>query len=168
MAVDVQGAEKAKPWVQRAEVSFTAVVDTEARLAAEFGVNYVPFTVLIDETGRVVRGPTPVNVANEAHRAEIMTWIKQGRVAPIDDEDAMRPRAGFADRVAELRFCYAGKLLRLGRTREATRQLKRALDRDPGNWIIHKQIWAIENPERFYDGPVDLGWQRERLQAERS
>ena len=36
---------------------------------------------------------------------------------------------------------------------------------DPGNWIIHKQIWAIEHPEQFYPA-INPQWQRERLQEE--
>ena len=28
------------------------------------------------------------------------------------------------------------------------------------NWIIHKQIWAVEHPDKFYDGNVDFGWQK--------
>jgi len=44
--------------------------------------------------------------------------------------------------------------------------LREALKTDPKNWIIHKQIWAIEHPERFYEGPVDFRWQREQLRRE--
>ena len=34
---------------------------------------------------------------------------------------------------------------------------------EPDNWIIRKQVWAIENPERFYACDVDFDWQREQI-----
>ena len=33
------------------------------------------------------------------------------------------------------------------------------------NWIIHKQIWAIEHPEQFYPA-INSQWQDERLKEE--
>lgn len=168
MAVDVQGLEMAKPWLEKAGASFAALVDREAKLAAQFGLKYVPFSVLIDETGRIVRGPLPVNVGDEAQRAGIAAWIERGDAALNDLENAkVSAGHGFADAEAELRFCLAAQLLRLGRIRDATLQLKRALGRDPDNWIIRKQIWAIRHPERFYSGAIDFRWQREQLKAER-
>lgn len=44
--------------------------------------------------------------------------------------------------------------------------LRKALQMDPKNWLIHKQIWAIEHPEHFYAGPVDFKWQRQQLRRE--
>jgi len=43
---------------------------------------------------------------------------------------------------------------------------RKALALDPGNWIIHKQIWAVEHPEAFYEGAVDYGWQKKELERE--
>ncbi len=28
-----------------------------------------------------------------------------------------------------------------------------------------KQIWAVENPERFYEGGIDWGWQRRQTES---
>jgi hypothetical protein len=30
---------------------------------------------------------------------------------------------------------------------------------EPDNFVIRKQIWAVENPDRFYDGEIDTDWQ---------
>ena len=169
MAVDVQGADVVAAWVKKAGASFTTVVDREAKLAKHFGVNYVPFSVWIDENGRVVRAPQPANVGDEAQRAAIAAWIGQEDAAQIAPKKrTASASAGFADAEAMLRFSLAAQLMRLGRDREAVVHLKRALGRDQDNWLIRKQIWAIEHPERFYRGNVDFSWQREQLQAERS
>lgn len=44
--------------------------------------------------------------------------------------------------------------------------MNRARSLDPKNWLIRKQIWALEHPDRFYDGPVDFAWQRQQLALE--
>jgi len=35
---------------------------------------------------------------------------------------------------------------------------------EPDNYLIRKQIWAVEHPEKFYSSDaVDSDWQREQL-----
>ena len=34
---------------------------------------------------------------------------------------------------------------------------------NPNNYLIRKQIWAVEHPERFYKGDVDYSWQKEQM-----
>ena len=51
---------------------------------------------------------------------------------------------------------------RAGRTGEALGHWRRGLELDPGNYLIRKQIWAVENPDKFYAGDVDYDWQREQ------
>ena len=46
---------------------------------------------------------------------------------------------------------------------EAWRQ---ALARDKWNWVIRKQIWAVEHPENFYEGAIDYAWQKEQTARE--
>ena len=45
-------------------------------------------------------------------------------------------------------------------------QWREAAALEPTNWIIRKQIWAVEHPERFYDGAVDFDWQKEQIARE--
>ena len=52
---------------------------------------------------------------------------------------------------------------RAGRIGEALALWCRGLELDPDNYLIRKQIWAVENPERFYGGDVDYDWQREQI-----
>lgn len=165
MAIDVQGADKARPWVKKAGATFTTLVDREGVLGTMFGLNYVPFSVLIDKNGKVVRGPQVVSVADDAERAEIAAWIEKGNKPTGEAKRTGEP--GFTDDEANLRFARASLLLRLGRPEDATLQLRRALTRDSKNWLIRKQIWAIQHPEQFYDGAVNFGWQREQLEKER-
>ena len=74
------------------------------------------------------------------------------RAVKLDAQDARR------------RFRYAKLLLQLNRKKEAAEQMRAALKLDPKNYIIRKQIWAVENPERFYNGGIDWGWQRRQTE----
>jgi tetratricopeptide (TPR) repeat protein len=55
--------------------------------------------------------------------------------------------------------------LDLGQKDKALAALRQASALDPDNWIIHKQIWAIEHPEQFYPA-INPQWQRDRLKEE--
>ena len=68
---------------------------------------------------------------------------------------------------ANARFQLGLTLLEIGKKAEAMTEWRKALALDPKNWIIHKQIWAVENPDKFYDGNVDYGWQKAQLEAEK-
>ena len=56
--------------------------------------------------------------------------------------------------------------LDLGQKEKALSALRQASALDPGNWIIHKQVWAIEHPEQFYPA-INSKWQEEQLQHEK-
>ena len=38
---------------------------------------------------------------------------------------------------------------------------------EPDNYIIRKQIWAVENPDKFYDADIDFDWQRRQMEQGR-
>ena len=56
-------------------------------------------------------------------------------------------------------------LRNLGRESEALATWKQALVLDPACFVIRKQIWALEHPERFYPA-IDAAWQKEELLRE--
>jgi hypothetical protein len=49
-----------------------------------------------------------------------------------------------------------------GRKDDAVAALKKALELDPENKVIPKQIWAIQHPDKFYAGPIDKAWQKKQ------
>ncbi len=166
VAVDVQGAAKASKWHNVARAQFTTVVDQEAVLGTRFGVKYVPFSILIDEQGKLVRGPTPVNVGKENDRKEIVQWIETGKAPPAGGGDEKGGALTPEQLTVRLRLAYAAKLQAGGDVKGALAQLKAARSLYQDNWLIRKQIWALEHPDRFYNGRVDFDWQREQLKRE--
>ncbi len=50
-----------------------------------------------------------------------------------------------------------------GQVEEALAFWRKGVALEPDNYVIRKQIWAVENPDKFYDGDVDYGWQKGQL-----
>ena len=69
-------------------------------------------------------------------------------------------RAGAASPEADALFKSGLSLYREGNPTEAVAQWREALKLAPDSIIIHRHIWAVENPERFYDGDIDQEWKR--------
>ena len=97
--------------------------------------------------------------------AAAQSALAEGYHAAGRDEEAeaayrLALTLGAAD--APTHFRYGRLLLSQGRTEEGVASLKRALAVDPGNYVIRKQIWAVENPDRFYDGGIDWDWQKQQ------
>jgi len=51
-----------------------------------------------------------------------------------------------------------------GKFEASLSEWEKARDLEPDNWVIRKQIWAVRNPERFYDGQVDSNWQQLQIE----
>ena len=76
--------------------------------------------------------------------------------------------AKLAPAESSVAFVWGLVLLQQGQQDAALNKLKQARDLDPDNWRIRKQIWAIENPGKFYTGKSpDYGWQSEQLKKEK-
>jgi tetratricopeptide (TPR) repeat protein len=125
---------------------------------------------MIDEAGRLVKAPFNVNVKNQKHIAMLKKWLS----APNYNAMLLREMKPSSETVvktnaeAAARFELGLVLLESGKKEEAMAEWRKALALDPKNWIIHKQIWAVEHPDKFYDGAVDYGWQKAQLEAEAS
>ena len=51
-----------------------------------------------------------------------------------------------------------------GSKSEAIKKWREAAIKGPDEWIVRKQIWALEEPARFYKGKIDLAWQMTKIQ----
>jgi len=65
-------------------------------------------------------------------------------------------------------FRLTGLLLDTGDRMRAVNALDEARRRTPRLWTLRKQYWALVHPERFYDGEIDLAWQKVQRKKERA
>lgn len=124
---------------------------------------------MIDEAGRLVKAPFNVNVKNQETLTMLEKWLSDPDYNTVLLR-RMKPSSKTVVKTnaeAAARFQLGLVLLEGGKKGEAMAEWRKALALDPQNWIIHKQIWAVEHPDKFYKGGVDYGWQKAQLEAEK-
>ena len=185
--MDAQGADKARPYVEKAGAEFTTVVDEENLLAQLYGFKAIPNGFLIDEQGivrykelggfdirraettevveRWVGGLGPGEPAEETD-SKLEAEHSQAKVVALPDENHSQAKVvALPDEnhsQANAYFRRGVRLLQEGRVPEAIAEWRKGVELEPDNYLILKQIWAVENPDRFYAGSVDSDWQREQ------
>ena len=157
--MDSQGADKARPYAEPCLASFPTVVDADNVLGQTFGFKAIPNGILVSPDGKVdglVAGR--FEIRQPETRDLVERWLATDEVSIAAEsqevewsEDALRL------------FREAGAAVRRGDRQEAIRLLKLAYPLEPDNYIIRKQLWAIEHPEKFYGDEIDYAWQREQL-----
>lgn len=169
IAQDAQGAEVAKPWVEKAGGTYRALLDQHNAIGKTYNLKFVPVGIFVDEDGRLARAVSSVNIGDDTFREELAEWATKGSIpkAWVDADKQTQIRELTAEeQEADARFQLAIVLLQNGKKDDAIAELKRAFVLDPKNWLIRKQLWAIETPEAFYSGDVDYGWQKQQAAKE--
>ena len=158
--MDVQGPEKARPFADKAKPNFPTVVDQTNLLSRLFGFKAVPNAIFIDERGVIryakyggfdIRKPEFAKIAEQ--------WAATSSI-----EGASENKLGGADHAKAVALFQKGQEhYRQGRMGEALTLWREAVALDPDNYVIRKQVWAVENPDKFYAGDVDYAWQRQQM-----
>lgn len=170
IALDAQGASVVRPWHAAVDADFVTLVDSQNSFGTRYNLKAIPYGVMIDEAGRLVKPPFNVNVKDQKTLAMLEKWLSDPNYNAVLLHDMKPSNAPTvkANAEAAARFQLGLVLLEDGKKDEAMAEWRKALALDPQNWIIHKQIWAVEHPDKFYNGSVDYGWQKSQLETEKS
>jgi hypothetical protein len=173
VAVEVQGAAAAQPWLERAGATFPTVVDAANALGERLGYKAIPNGILLDEQG-VLRyrkfGGFSVERAEDVAAVErLLGAATPNRSAvPVPATPAGKSPPGAADAAGRTTALQRGlDRLRAGDREGALAAWRTALAADPDNYVVRKQIWVVEHPERFYP-TIDWAWQKAQLARERA
>lgn len=172
VAVDLQGPEKARPFHEAAGARFTTVVDETNRLSELFGFKAVPNGLLIDEEGRLVYKRFSRFDIRKPETAEIVKmFLTRNDSAPDDVLQgglaAENPSRDGMPVVSMGHFRRGLALLKAGDRERAISVWREGIAAEPDNWLMRKQLWALEHPEKFYAGPIDFAWQKLQVEAGR-
>lgn len=158
--MDSQGGEKARPYAEPVLSTFPTVVDADNLLGQAFGFKAIPNGILVGPDGRI-DGIVPgrFDIRTPQTRELVTRWLAANE-APLPEDAAERDWSTEALTL----FRRAGAAVRRGERAEAIRLLKQAYPLEPDNYIIRKQLWAIEHPEKFYGAEIDYDWQKQQLE----
>ena len=164
--MDAQGSEKPGGFVAKAGAAFTTVVDEENLLGRIYGFKAVPNGFFIDDKGIVrYRRLGGFDIHTPETSTLVDAWAN-GREPDLSSEDPSNVLGpDFSE--ANQSFARGLALYRTGGVSGALNEWRRGAALEPDNYIIRKQIWAVESPERFYDGSVDYDWQNEQIELGR-
>ena len=162
IAMDGQGADRVRPYVEAAGATFTSLIDEEAATGRLYGFKAVGNGFLIERDGTVsYRHSTGFDI-RRTEVADLLELWATGSGAPGPAEESLA-QAGPPDPEADALYREGLALYRDGKVPDAVGCWRRALEFDPESIIIHRHIWAVENPERFYAGEIDQEWKRRQL-----
>ena len=162
VAIDVQGQDRPRRYVERAGATFTTLVDQRNILSDLYGFKAVPNGFLIDEQGTVRFSQLGGFDIRRPETAEMLErWVSGQGESLVEDGPAGVLDARHSE--SNALFREGLELYESGRTAEALASWREGLELDPDNYLVRKQIWAVENPQRFYEGDVDYNWQREQF-----
>ena len=135
-------------------------MDEANSLGQLYGYKAIPNLFLIEADGIVsFKELGTFNVREPASRTIVDQWAatgatnQKGNTEDLDQNHAL----------ANAHFLFGQQLFKRGLTQDALAEWRKGVALEPDNYNIRKQIWAIENPDRFYDGKVDYDWQDEQL-----
>lgn len=149
-------------------MTFPTAVDEHGASGDRFGFKAVPNGLLVDEAG-IVRYAKEggFSIDNPDDVAAVERFLAGG-------DPGASPATAPAYHLTPVERELVATKVRLGRLldaqgrrAEAVAEWRAALRLDPANFLIRKQIWAAEYPEKFHP-VIDLAWQQERLRQERT
>ncbi len=165
--IDESGTLQAK-WVGRMDVGRTQVMDKVEEFLAKPSVAKGSIKVaktdaeLIKEYKAVLKGSPNDGPANLG-MGKIL--LRQGNAKKASAHLAIAYKMMPND--ANTLFVVGSSMLAQGDKKRALAILKSALKLDAGNYLIRKQSWDREFPEKF-NPEIDWGWQREQMARERA
>jgi hypothetical protein len=166
VAVDLEGEEAVRRWTERAGATFPTVLDAENRLGALLGYKVIPNGVLLDPEGVIryaklggfeVNRPEDLAAVEAAMRSHAHP-VAGGRTGKdLSAEEQARVAALLREGTA---------MLQTGRGEAGLAAWREALRLDPDNFVIRKQLWRADHPDRFGE-TIDFEWQRGQLAVEK-
>ena len=165
VAVDAQGADLARPFVDIAGATFPTVVDRNNLLSRLFGFKAIPNAIFIDEAGIIAyQKYTGFDIAKPEFKIAANSWASTGNTSEDANQEVDVTDSEDSHTEASRLFERGMQLYGDGQVEEALELWRKGVALEPDNYVIRKQIWAVENPDRFYYGNVDYDWQKEQLE----
>ena len=160
-AQDTGGEAAAGRWYDRANASYTTLIDAQHAVSSAYQFINVPMGIWIDERGRVVRPAEPawttsrtdkfggksIAIEGGEYVAALADWVKNGehsRYALSDDEFARRvkPRSA-AEMEADASFKLAVFFHDKGNEELAAKYWHHAQELNPDDWNYARQEWSF-------------------------
>lgn len=166
--METQGSEAARPWVEKEGSTYPVAVDQHNLLGRVLDFKLVPNGVFLDEQGTIRYAKYGGFSVDRPDDVEVIQKLINGEIAEQASTDAEAPYvlSSVERQLIETRLRLGSELLARGESEGGLAEWQKALEMDPENFVIRKQIWAVRYPDKFYP-VIDFDWQGEQLRRER-
>ena len=159
IAIDFQGKEKIMPYIEKLDLGFPTLIDQKNITSQLYNFKAVPNGILIDENGKIVSKKIGAfDIRDKVIEKQLVEWITKSN--PIN---LLPNKITDINKEAITLFEKGMMYYESGNIDQALEHWKKSVAIEPSNYIIRKQIWAIENPEKFYSGKIDYNWQNAKF-----
>ena len=164
VAQDTGGVKDARPWIEKANPEYIALIDEQHLVTKLYSMVNVPTAVWINEQGKIVR-PNEVAFVDDRFQSYshmdsgpyhegIRDWVAKGERSSFvlsEEELRRRLRPASPDRLmADAEFSLAEYLYHAGHGVEAIPHFKEAQRLAPDNWNYKRQAWLLSDADRDY------------------
>lgn len=165
VAQDTGGEAAAGEWFDRANATFTQIIDENHTISTLFNMVNVPTGVWIDETGILVRpnetayttnsvvelGGKKMTIQGADYTAALRDWVANGAqsefvLSPEEMRAHLQPRSS-KEADAEATFQLGNHFHRRGDEELANRYWEKAQTLRPESWNYHRQDWSFTPAE---------------------
>jgi len=164
VAEDVGGLKHAGAWIEKANPTYTILIDEKHTVASLYGMVNVPTAVWIDERGKIVRPNETAFIDNRytfMHGIDaapyldgLRDWLDRGAKSEyVMTAGQLRRHMGEPNRdhlLADANFKLAEYLVSEGHDREAIPYFKMAQKLRPESWNYKRQAWLFADPDKDY------------------
>jgi peroxiredoxin len=155
IACDAQGVDLPMKYLSRARATYEMWIDANCTLVRRWKLKQVGVLILLDENDVVL-------LAAERPEPAVLDQVGKLLSRPPAPNPPPVPKPDLKDTRVEFLVQLCTNYLTRKRVDDAVGFLKKALEIDPENRVLPKQIWALQHPEKFYDGPIDKEWQKQQ------
>lgn len=149
--------------------TFTTVIDSDNRLANHFGFKIVPNGLFIDKNGVIRLIKQGFRVNDEQHNQAVIDLIVGNKDKVELEDQYFTSNINVSDmdsKLASKKYKLGMEYAKNGEKDSLLEELEEALQLDPNNFLIRKQLWYIRFPEKF-SPTIDTDWQQEQLKKEK-
>jgi len=164
VAEDIGGIKDAGPWIEKANPTYTVLVDQQHLIASLYGMVNVPTAVWINEKGRIVRPNETAFIDNryksmhgidaKPYLDGLRDWLANGdKSAYAMSPEQLRQRLAPPEPAAiqaDAYFRLAQFMVASGLNREAIPYFKEAQRLRPDDWNYKRQAWLLTDAEKDY------------------
>jgi peroxiredoxin len=162
-AQDTGGLKAADVWYDKADVTYTALIDVNHTVSSLYQMVNVPTGVWVDEKGKIVR---PAEVAyskqqrvlnqligDDRYATGLADWVEKGPqsvyILPPERLQQRLAVRGARERLADAYFKLGAYFSDQGNRDLATRHWQESQRLSPDNWNYHRQDWSFDKTKEM-------------------